>query len=167
MDGNRARPGSSGLEKTLRGLLGAAPAMGLAMFFVAVLLSGRLGVEMARNRIPEKSVQMPPPSMEPLSLGSPSDPVYLARDAESLRRFFATYPSAEARSEANLVGLGIRRIFDRIDATVEGIEADALRVRVDSGSLTDTVHWVHHSQVLSPLPFDPVISPLPVEPGNR
>jgi hypothetical protein len=151
-------------RRAVRRIALLGPAAASLLFFAALFLSGRLGVEMARNRLPSKEQKSLTPSGQTLVLGMPSDPVYLARSADSLRRFFASNPSAEARADADLAGLGIRRVYDPVEVSIVGVEADTLEVRVDSGALSGTTHWVHHSQFQAPLAFDPVISPLPLEP---
>jgi hypothetical protein len=135
---------------------------GLCVAGGAIFLSGRLGVEMARNRLPEtKSSEPEPTESEILRVGQAGDPVYLAQTPESLRRFFAKHPTLEDRASANLSGLGIRRLQDAIDLTPLRTEADAIEVKVASGAIAGTVYWIHHSQLPTPSGFDPIISPVP------
>ncbi len=135
---------------------------GLVVAIGAIFVSGRLGVEMARNRLPENPISEPERSeAEILRVGRAGDPVYLAQTPESLRRFFAAHPTAEDRSSANLSGLGIRRLQDSIDLTPLRTEADAIEVKVASGAIAGAVYWIHHSQLPAPAGFDPIISPIP------
>jgi hypothetical protein len=135
---------------------------GLLVAVGAIFVSGRIGVEMARNRLPEKKSSEPKTSgAEVIRVGRVGDPVYLAQTPESLRRFFAAHPTSEDRSSANLSGLGIRRLQDSIDLTPLRTEADAIEVKVASGAIAGAVYWIHHSQLPAPAGFDPIISPVP------
>lgn len=142
------------------GILGAIA--GLALFLGAVYLSGRLGVEMARNRLPEKESEQPElPESETLRVGRSGDPLYLAQTPDALRRFFAAHPTPEDRASANLSGLGIRRLQDSIELTTLRIEADAVEVKVASGAIAGAIYWIHHSQLPQQAALDPIISPVP------
>jgi len=133
-------------------------------FVAAVYVSGRLGVEMARNRIPEREAPVSAiDTSTTISVGSTRDPVYLARTPESLRSFFAAHPTTEGRSRADLSGLGIRRLQDAMEVKVLRSEADAIEVIASSGAIAGAVYWIHYSQLPNPSDFDPIISPLPVE----
>jgi len=140
---------------------------GMAVFVCAIYLSGRLGVEMARNRLP---VKIKPGSTyensPPLTAGRSGDPIYLAQSPESLRNFFARYPSSGERAGANLSGLGIRRLQDSVEMTALRAEADAVEVKVISGAIAGAVYWIHYSQFPNRTESDPIISPLPAE-GSR
>ncbi len=136
-------------------------AAGLALFFTAVYLSGRLGVEMARNRLPGGGKEAAFPANEALTVGKSGDPLYLANSPEALRRFFAAHPTPEERVAADLSGLGIRRLQDAMELTTLRAEADAVEVSVNSGAIAGAVYWIHHSQLPPPSSFDPIISPLP------
>ncbi len=142
------------------GILGAIA--GLALFLGAVYLSGRLGVEMARNRLPEKVSEQPElPESETLRVGRSGDPLYLAQTPDALRRFFAAHPTPEDRASANLSGLGIRRLQDSIELTTLRTEADAVEVKVASGAIAGATYWIHHSQLPQQAALDPIISPVP------
>ncbi len=142
------------------GVLGGI--LGLILFLGAVYLSSRLGVEMARNRLPEKESDQPElATSETLRVGSSRDPLYLAQSPDILRRFFAAHPTAEDRSSADLSGLGIRRLQDSMDLTTLRAEADAVEVKVASGAIAGAIYWIHHSQLPKPATFDPIISPVP------
>jgi hypothetical protein len=142
------------------GILGAIA--GLALFLGAVYLSSRLGVEMARNRLPEKESEQPElPESETFRVGRSGDPLYLAQTPDALRRFFAAQPTPEDRSSANLSGLGIRRLQDSLEITTLRTEADAVEVKVASGAISGAVYWIHHSQLPRQAALDPIISPVP------
>jgi hypothetical protein len=142
------------------GILGAIA--GLALFLGAVYLSGRLGVEMARNRLPEKESEQPElPDSETLRVGRSGDPLYLAQTPDALRRFFAAHPTPEDRASANLSGLGIRRLQDSIELTTLRTEADSVEVKVASGAIAGATYWIHHSQLPQQATLDPIISPVP------
>jgi hypothetical protein len=142
------------------GILGAIA--GLALFLGAVYLSGRLGVEMARNRLPEKESEQPElPESETLRVGRSGDPLYLAQTPDALRRFFAAHPTPEDRASANLSGLGIRRLQDSMELTTLRTEADAVEVKVASGAIAGAMYWIHHSQLPQQAALDPIISPVP------
>lgn len=142
------------------GILGAIA--GLALFLGAVYLSGRLGVEMARNRLPEKESDQPElPESETLLVGRSGDPLYLAQTPDALRRFFAAHPTPEDRASANLSGLGIRRLQDSMELTTLRTEADAVEVKVASGAIAGATYWIHHSQLPQQAALDPIISPVP------
>ncbi len=147
-----------GALQQLRFLGGAA---GLALFFGAVYLFGRLGVEMARNRLPERERDTATLAMEPFTVGRSGEPLYLANTPEALRRFFAAHPTAEERAGADLSGLGIRRLLDAMELGALRAEADAVEVEVKSGAVAGAVYWIHHSQLPPATPFDPIISPVP------
>ncbi len=137
---------------------------GAILFVFAVYISGRLGVEMARNRIPEREVPVAAvDTSTTISVGGNRDPVYLARTPESLRSFFAANPTTETRSRADLSGLGIRRLQDSMEVKILRSEADAIEVIASSGAIAGAVYWIHYSQLPNPSDFDPIISPLPVE----
>lgn len=142
----------------LRALGGVA---GLLLFFGAVYLSGRLGVEMARNRLPDRGEESAFPANEALTVGKSGDPLYLANSPEALRRFFTAHPTPEERAAADLFGRGIRRLQDAVELTALRAEADAVEVEVNSGAIAGAVYWIHHSQLPAPSSFDPIISPLP------
>ncbi|MEX2579253.1 MAG: hypothetical protein WD342_09355 [Verrucomicrobiales bacterium] len=133
-----------------------------ALFIVALYLSGRLGIEMAKDRLPD-STRKPSaiPASTPLTLGDSEDPVYLAESTDSLRRFFAEHPTPEERASANLSELGIRRLRGSVSMTTIRAEADAVEVQISSGAIAGTVYWIHHSQMPEPSTFDPIISPVP------
>jgi len=142
------------------GILGAIA--GLGLFLGAVYLSGRLGVEMARNRLPEKESEQPElPDSETLRVGRSGDPLYLAQTPDALRRFFAAHPTPEDRASANLSGLGIRRLQDSIELTTLRTEADSVEVKVASGAIAGATYWIHHSQLPQQATLDPIISPVP------
>jgi hypothetical protein len=135
---------------------------GFVIAFGAIFMSGHLGVEMARNRLPDTKSSAPIDSKtEILRVGRTGDPIYLAQSPESLRRFFAMHPSAGDRSSADLTGLGIRRLLDAIDLTPLRTEADAIEVKIATGPIAGAVYWIHHSQLPPPAGFDPIISPVP------
>ncbi len=135
---------------------------GLAIFLGAIYLSGRLGVEMARNRLPPKESDQPElPTSETLRVGGSGIPLYLAQTPDALRRFFADHPTSEDRASADLAGLGIRRLQDSMDLTTLRTEAEAVEVKVASGAIAGAVYWIHHSQLPQPATFDPIISPVP------
>lgn len=151
-------------KRAIRRLRSLAPLAGLILFAAAVYLSGRLAVEMVRNRLPDRGLRGDAPlSGETLIVGNLDDPLYLARSPDSLRRFFAAHPTPEDRAVADLTGLGIRRVRDTIQVATQRIEADAIEVRITTGSLAGTDLWIHHSQVRSNSPLDPVVSPVPLE----
>lgn len=135
---------------------------GFAVFFFAVYLAGRLGVEMARNRLPDKGkAEAGLENSSPLTVGQSGDPIYLAQSPESLRSFFTSHPTPEDRASANLSGLGIRRLQDSVEMTTLRAEADAVEVKVSSGAIAGAVYWIHYTQLPDPSAFDPIISPLP------
>lgn len=136
---------------------------GMALFAFAVYLSGRLGVEMARNRLPDaaKVGTTAEETGAPLTVGREGDPIYLAQSPESLRSFFVRYPSPEERASADLGGLGIRRLQDSVKMTTLRAEADAIEVKVTSGAIAGAVYWIHYTQLPDPSSFDPIISPVP------
>jgi len=145
----------------LRRLRGLGSLVGLAFFCGAVYLSGRLGVEMARNRLSGSNMSTSSPPSEALTVGRSGDPLYLAQSPESLRRFFAVHVTPEDRASADLSGLGIRRLQDSMELTTLRAEADAVEVKVTSGAIAGAVYWIHHSQLPAPSTFDPIISPVP------
>lgn len=137
---------------------------GLAAFCCAVYFSGRLGVEMARNRLPKTAASpaaAPGGQASGVEVGENDSPLYLAQSPEILRRFFAAYPTPEERAAADLTGLGIRRLKDAIELTTLRADADAVEVKVNSGAIAGAVYWIHHSQISAPSTFDPIVSPVP------
>lgn len=154
-------------SRPLRGLRTIIRATVLLIFIGAVYLSGRLGVEMARNRLPGSENSAAGGASEAITLGDSGDPLYLARSPEELRRFFAAHPSPEDRAAANLSGSGIRRLQDSMQLTTLRAEADAVEVEVNSGAIAGAVYWIHHSQLPSASTFDPIIPPVPVPPLNE
>lgn len=148
-------------QQALHRLRFLAGLVGLSLFFLAVYGFGRLGVEMARNRLPAQERSPALLASEPLLVGKTGDPLYLAQSPEALRRFFATHPTPEERAAADLSGLGVRRLLDAMELTALRAEADAIEVRVNSGAIAGAVYWIHHSQLPPATSFDPIISPIP------
>ena len=135
---------------------------GLALFLGAIYLSSRLGIEMARNHLPEKESQQPElPESETFRVGRSGDPLYLAQTPDALRRFFAAHPTPDDRASTNLSGLGIRRLQDSLELTPLRTEADAVEVKVASGAISGADYWIHHSQLPQQATLDPIISPVP------
>lgn len=133
----------------------------VAVAFVgAVYFSGRLGVEMARDRLPGSESSSIPAEAD-LTLGNSGDPIYLAESPEILRRFFSDHPTPEQRASADLSQLGIRRLGGSVSMTTIRAEADAVEVRITSGAIAGTVYWIHHSQMPDPSAFDTILSPVP------
>lgn len=129
-------------------------------FVVAIYLSGRLGVDMARNRLPD-SENASIPSSADLTLGNSGDPIFLAQSPETLRRFFSDNSTPEQRASADLSKLGIRRLSGSVSMTTIRAEADAVEVEITSGAIAGTVYWIHHSQMPDPSTFDTILSPVP------
>ena len=142
-------------------------AVALLVFVGSVYLSGRLGVEMARNRLPGSATSAADVASEAITLGDTGDPLYLAHSPEELRRFFAAHPSPEDRAAADLSRSGIRRLQDSMQLTTLRAEADAVEVEVNSGAIAGAVYWIHHSQLPSASTFDPIIPPVPVPPQDE
>ncbi|MDF1657854.1 MAG: hypothetical protein P1U58_09590 [Verrucomicrobiales bacterium] len=139
-------------------------------FVGGIYFSGRLGVQMAKNRIPEQQIQSEnssAPAGSEMTLGSTGEPVYLAENPEALRRFFTTYSSPGERASADLSGQSIRRVNAYILATTKRAEADAVEVVINSGAIAGAVYWVHHTQVPDRTAIDPVISPVPLTPPEE
>ncbi|MDF1824030.1 MAG: hypothetical protein P1U68_05285 [Verrucomicrobiales bacterium] len=132
-------------------------------FVLCIYLSGLLGVQMAKNRIPgattAEKAQNTAASM--LTLGNTGEPVYFATSPESLRHFFNTYASPGERASADLSSLDIRRINGLIEVTTRKAEADAVEVTVNSGAIAGAVYWVHHTQIPDRTMIDPIIPPVP------
>lgn len=163
-----SRTASSARRRRRRGLsslrlLGQTGAF--LLFAGAIYLSGRLGVDMARNRLTRERPELAlPAASETFQAGRADDPVYLAPSPETLRRFFATHPTPEDRASANLGRFGIRRFQDTLELSTLGTEADTVQVKVNSGALAGAVYWMHHSQIPTGTGFDPIISPVPGAP---
>jgi len=152
-------PARAAYFRRLRALVRFA---GLVAFVFAVYLSGRLGVEMARNRLPDKGKSTTSfENSSSLTVGKTGDPIYLAQSPEALRSFFTGHPTPEERASADLSGLGIRRLQDSVEMTTLRAEADAVEVKVSSGAIAGAVYWIHYTQLPGPSAFDPIISPLP------
>ncbi len=134
---------------------------GLALFFAAVYFSARLGVEMARNRLPDRGVAKALPAGGSFVVGESGELLYLAASPESLRRFFSAHPTPDDRAAANLSGLGVRRLRGSMELAILRVEADVVQVRVASGAIAGAVYWMHHSQIPSVPTVDPIISPVP------
>ena len=123
-------------EKSSKGVdlrwLAYLTAAGIAVFLI--ISSGRLGMEMARNRLPEKPEA---PSGEETTIvmqGSGNAPIFLADTPETLRRFFSDHPTGNSRYSADLTGLGIRRLQSNVEIVILGTEAEAVEVRVVKSS---------------------------------
>lgn len=149
--------------KERRGVRLAQRILFIIAFVCGIYLSGRLGVHMAKSRIPgataaEGTVQT---VASTLTLGNTGEPIYFANRPETLRSFFNTYASAGERASADLSGLEIRRINGLIDVTTRKAEADAVEVTVNSGAIAGAVYWVHHTQIPDRTVIDPIIPPVP------
>ena len=129
-------------------------------FVTAVYFSGRLGVEMAKHRLPDSETSGIPASAD-LTLGDVGDPIFLAESPDTLRRFFSDNPTPEQRARADLSELGIRRLGGSVSMTTIRAEADAVEVEITSGAIAGTVYWIHHSQMPDPSTFDTILSPVP------
>ncbi len=138
----------------------AVRAAATVAFVTTVYFSGRLGVEMARNRLPDSETSGIPSSAD-LTLGDVGDPIFLAESPETLRRFFSDNPTPEQRARADLTELGIRRLGGSVSMTTIRAEADAVEVEITSGAIAGTVYWIHHSQMPDPSTFDTILSPVP------
>lgn len=170
LDEEEARPrrsrrsGSRGARRSLRPLAALA---GFSLFGLAVYFSGRLGVEMARQRTAGDEVDAELRSANSVRLGTDSDPVYLAQSPDTLRRFFSAHPSAFERARADLTGLRIRRLQDSMEVVALRVDADAVEVQITSGALTGATYWVHYSQLPATLESDPIVAPMPAAPASR
>ena len=60
---------------------------------VLIISSGRLGMEMARNRLPEKPETPSGEETTIVTLGASDAPIFLADTPETLRRFFSDHPT--------------------------------------------------------------------------
>lgn len=166
---NETRPAKETLARAnnLRRLRSLGRFAGLVVFAFAIYFSGRLGVEMARNRLPDKGKSTNGfESSTALTVGESGDPLYLAQSPEALRSFFTSHPTPEERASADLSGLGIRRLQDSVEMAILRAEADAVEVKVSSGAIAGAVYWIHYTQLPDPSAFDPIISPLPEGPVN-
>ncbi|NLT69605.1 MAG: hypothetical protein GXX91_02785 [Verrucomicrobiaceae bacterium] len=162
MNEPRPIPDSPARTQSLRRLRGIGRLAGLVVFLLAVFLSGRIGVEMARNRLPDKEqAHSTLENTSPLTVGRSGDPVYLAQSPDSLRAFFARHPTPEDRASADLSGLGIRRLQDSVEMSTLRAEADAVEVKVSSGAIAGAIYWIHYTQLPDASAFDPIITPLP------
>lgn len=157
------RSGSRGAKRTLRPLAALA---GFSFFGIAVYVSGRLGVEMARQRTAGEQVDGLRPANS-VRLGTDADPVYLAQSPDTLRRFFSAHPSAFERARADLSGLRIRRLQDSMEVVALRVDADAVEVQITSGALEGATYWVHYSQVPAEAGSDPIVAPMPAPPPSR
>lgn len=133
------------------------------VFVAGIYFSGRLGIQMAKNRIPgtltSDGASTTVASM--ITLGNTGEPIYFATRPDSLSRFFTTYSSPGGRASADLSDLDIRRINGLVEVTTRRAEADAVEVTVNSGAIAGAVYWVHHSQIPDRTVIDPIISPVP------
>ena len=136
-------------------------------FPTAVWLSGKAGVYLAMRKLPGiQGRGMVFPDGQALTLGSRNEPLYLADSPESLRKFYLEYPEAESRADAReLNTYGMRRVFGELEVTVQRYDADAVQVKISSGSISGAIYWVHIS-LLQDIPgqspgMDEIISPIP------
>ncbi|MDF2378001.1 MAG: hypothetical protein P1U81_17315 [Verrucomicrobiales bacterium] len=156
---------SAALKSRKRGLDFVLRVLFILAFTGGIYFSGRLGIHMAKSRIPEsqnRTESAPSPVGAELTLGSTGEPVYLGDSPEALRRFFTAYSSPGERASADLTGQNIRRLNAYLIATTRRAEADAVEVEIKSGAIAGAVYWVHHTQVPDRTAVDPVISPVPV-----
>lgn len=154
----RKMPGQRGPRRTLRPFGIVA---GFAFFGLAIYFSGRLGIQMAKQRTAETAPVPEPAPSNSVRLGSTGDPVYLAQSPDNLRRFFSAHPTAFERARADLSGLRIRRLQDSMEIIPVQIEADAVEVRITSGALSGATYWIHHSQLPASARVDPIVAPVP------
>lgn len=147
----------------LRHLRALALLTALIAFFLATILSARLGIDMARNRLATTSVLPTRTDTTSLPSGNTGDPLYLARSPEALRRFFSSHSTTTDRAAADLTGSGILRLRNVKTLKILHTDADVLQVEVSSESVAEGIFWIHHSQIPGASTFDPIISPIPTQ----
>ena|GEM_PF-479247 len=137
------------------------------LFTGCVWLAGKTGVRLALRSLPASSENGPRiPDGQSFTLGSVGSPLYLADGPEGLREFYLNFPNEKVRVEATrLSDYGIRRVFGSLEMMVERYDADAVQVRILSGSISGAIYWIHVS-ALKNLPSrqigrDAIIDPIP------
>tara|TARA_R110000850_G_scaffold85453_9_gene183735 strand:+ start:2082 stop:2579 length:498 start_codon:yes stop_codon:yes gene_type:complete len=140
-------------------------ALATVAMFTAIYFAGRLGANMAQKRLPDsQSRPTPLPESTKLTLGELGNPIFLGSSPNSLRKFFSAYSSSDERASADTTGRGIRRLQGSVEVSIMRTEADAIEVRITSGTIAGGVYWIHHSQIPDSPDIDPIISPIPGSP---
>ncbi len=136
-------------------------------FSAAIFFAGKGGVALALKNIETKGLNAPRfPDGMTLTLGGRNTPLYLADSPESLREFYLNFSDEESRSIASEIAThGMRRVFSQLEMTVQRYDADAVQVKITSGSISGAIYWIHIS-LLQEIPSqgkgeDEIISPIP------
>lgn len=139
----------------------------LAVIFpTAIWFSAKTGNRLAMKSLPANGqTQSQYPNGQTLTLGGANAPVYLADSPDDLRGFYLNFPDEESRSNATeFTAYGMRRIYSRIQMAILRYDADAVQVRVTSGSISGAIYWIHISllqDIPSQAPSDAIIDPIP------
>jgi hypothetical protein len=123
-------------------------AFAVLAFLAAFVGAAWLGIKAATKTLPESVAQEAGPAIgETLSLNTESEPLYLADSLQVLRDFFFAHPSPDKRRESNAEEIGLRRVFEPLEARVLSQDADAFEVEVLDGPLAELRVWIHESQL--------------------
>jgi len=134
----------------------------LSGFVTACFYSARAGIALASRDLPVEETRLTRfPEGVSVTLGEDGSPLFLARSPGDLRALFARWPRESDRIGATLDGGTIRRLQGVLQATTLESHTDAIRARIESGSLAGAVYWIHRSQFPDSPLGDPIITPIP------
>lgn len=136
-------------------------------FSSTIFFAGKTGVALALKKIEMSGLSNSRfPNGMTLTLGAGNNPLYLADSPDSLREFYLNFSDEESRANASeFAAYGMRRVFNQLEMIVQRYDADAVQVKITSGSISGAIYWIHIS-VLQEIPSqnqreDEVISPIP------
>ena len=121
----------------------------LASACLLALLVGAawLGIATAKKTLPEESLApMGPETGETLTLGATEEPLYFAEDLQSLRDFYFSYPTVDARRDGDAEARNLRRIFENLEAQLRRTDGDGAEIEILDGPLSGLSGWIHIDQ---------------------
>ncbi len=113
-------------------------------FSAAVLFAAKSGISLALKNLPVNTLSKTRfPDGQALSIGGINTPLYLADSPKSLRDFYLQYPDEISRANtSDFADYGVRRIFSRLEMTIQRYDVDAVQVKVTSGSISGAIYWI-------------------------
>ena len=119
-----------------------------------------LGIAAAKKTLPEASLAPSGPEAgEILTLGATEEPIYLAESLQSLRDFYFSYPTADARRAGDAEARNLRRIFENLQAELRSTDGDGAEIEILDGPLAGVTGWIHRDQWTPAEPVDPASAP--------
>ena len=119
-----------------------------------------LGIAAAKKTLPEEALAPSGPEAgEVLTLGATEEPLYLAEDLQSLRDFYFSYPTADARRDGDAEARNLRRIFENLQAKLRKTDGDGAEIEILDGPLAGVKGWIHLDQWKAVTPAEAPAAP--------